>query len=77
MFKKLDQFKCFVRLEDGKLYKCDMTPDGSIEMAFGQISWNEIKPPVTQAFLDAVNQAFGTDYKSEQFSKNDTKKRSP
>ena len=66
MFKKLDSHRCFVSLQGGKLCRCAILADGGVDMTFGQLNWTEVKGPVDQDFLNAANQALGTN-----FSKND------
>ena len=65
--KKLDQFGCIVTVIKGKLHKCDMPPQGSPEVFAGSLTWTEVRGPVEQDFLDAVNQALKTNYKRKDF----------
>ncbi len=67
MIKKLDAFRCFVRIEDEKLFKCQIMPDGDADQSFGLLNWVEVGLAVDQAFLDAVNQSFGTNFTQEDF----------
>lgn len=67
--KKLDKYNCVVAIIDGKLQRCDMTADGGPEFIAGSLNWHEVKGPVTQDFLDAVNEALGTEFILATFSK--------
>jgi hypothetical protein len=69
MFKKLDRFRRVVNYENGKLYECDLLPDGSVDMAYGQIQWREIKLPESEEYLLSVNAALGTHFSMQDFVK--------
>ena len=67
--KKLEKFNCIVAIIDGKLKKCQLMADGGPEFWAGSLTWREVKSPVTQDFIDAVNEALGTGFTVESFSK--------
>jgi hypothetical protein len=66
--KKLEKFNCAVTITDGKLQKCAITADGGPDMWAGTLNWQDVKAPVTQDFLNAVNEALGVSFAVEDFS---------
>ena len=67
--KKLDKFSCVVMMNGDKLQKCDIKADGGPDMWAGSLNWQEVKGPVTQDFIDAVNKALDVNLTITNFSK--------
>lgn len=67
MLKKIAEFNCVVTLENGKLMKAKLLPGEGIEITYGQINWEEVRGPVSNAFLVAINRELGTQFKVEDF----------
>ena len=67
--KKLEKFNCIVAVQDGKLCRCKVDKDGYPEFWAGSLSLEEIRGPVEQRFLDAVNEALGTSFRLEEFNR--------
>jgi hypothetical protein len=60
----MPRFGCAVRVEDGVLLEVPMLVNGN----FDYDSEGEVTAPDSQEFLDAVNEALGTDYTMGQFA---------
>lgn len=60
----LPEFGCFVTLNDGVLFSCPMDEQGGPD----EEDACEVTAPQSQAFLDAVNFIFNTDFQLKQFS---------
>ena len=65
--KKLEKYGCVVTMSGGKLLKCKLLSDGSPEIWAGMLSFYEVKLPVQQDFLDAVNEVLGLHLTVENF----------
>lgn len=65
--KKLEKFNCAVTVIEGGLQRCNMAADGGPEFVAGSLNWQPVRAPVTQDFLDAVNEALGTKFTVEDF----------
>ena len=61
----LDQFGCWVRVDDGTLLSAPQHLDGEFPALD---EWCEVSNPESEAFLDAVNVAFRTHFKLSEFS---------
>lgn len=57
------QFGCFIKVENGVLLTAPMKLDGNCDHA----QWAEVEYAESADFLKAVNEAFGTDFKSSNF----------
>jgi superoxide dismutase len=86
---KLEAFGCYVWVEGGRLYECEINTfeagaDADVcercnrtraQSHTGHVFWwdgiepgGEVTAPASQAFLDAVNETFGSEFKLEQFA---------
>lgn len=62
---RLDQFGCWVRVDDGTLLAAPQDLDGHFPTVD---EWGEVSNPETQSFLDACNVVFRTDFQLSQFA---------
>lgn len=64
----LENFGCFVMVENGSLYNCPMLNNGEPDCDNGKMNWIDVTEPSSQEFLDECNAALGTNFKIDQFS---------
>lgn len=65
--KMLKEYNCVVGIIDGHLSRCKIKSDGGPDMWGGSLNWEQIKPPVDEKFLVAVNLLLGTKFTKDDF----------
>ena len=64
----MEKYGAAYMIDNGTLMSVAMLRDGSFETWDGDLDWGEVTAPQDQKFLDAINKAFKTKFKMDDFA---------
>ncbi len=64
----MEKYGAAFMVDNGTLMSVAMLRDGSFETWDGDLDWGEVTAPQDQKFLDAINKAFKTKFKMDDFA---------
>ena len=64
----MEKYGAAFMVDNGTLMSVAMLRDGGFETWDGDLDWGEVTAPQDQKFLDAINKAFKTKFKMDDFA---------